>query len=383
MRKFIAIAGLVFISLIVNPATASEDVTKAIIAYNQAKSSGDLSLRLEAAKVLGEAAIANPDCDDAPVLAFEAAQTLCLAGDCESAQPFADWLATQTDSSLPTGDIGLLQAYANWQVKKNSRTREPFDAALITFGTDPSLLSVAAYQARYMHDLEKARWRRAAETAQAAADHFEPILTMIPSQWADAEIAVISSRFNAEPDEQDLYDMVRLRWDFSRREQLDQNRDAMDSARYRAQAWQLAMDAYFASRFPNSARDERITTTVREILDRSLPQRVRPQAIEFAEGSIPTLPFCSGQFVAPKPLKYPNIAINNGWVGAVIIKFDVEDGHPINLESLAAVPFEGFSETVLDYAASRTYEVKSGEPGINCQLSRKSVIEPYIFNFRR
>ena len=53
-------------------------MSDAIVAYNEAVSSGGAAARVDAARALGQATLRHPEREDAALLAYEAGQTLCV-----------------------------------------------------------------------------------------------------------------------------------------------------------------------------------------------------------------------------------------------------------------------------------------------------------------
>lgn len=370
----------------------SGDINGVISAYNEAVASGTIDQKSEAARALGAAAMANPDRDDAGVLAYEAGQALCMYDACDGTPPLAAFAASAAiaETAVPPSHIVILAAYADWKAKSNGENRRALDTALDAgIESDVSMLTLSAFQARYLYDLGKSDYRSAEIDARQAAEHFAPFKDMIGKQWSDAVIAGIIAGFNRNPDTQDVVEMAEHRVALAKlSSQLSRSPDWLDRHRYLANAWQLAMHAYYHSgggrrqtgsrlQGPDpDALESVVAATERRLYDYPT---VRARITTSPEDDEPDLPFCSGEFDMSPQLRYPLRAAHREMYGAVIARISVTDLKVSEVEILAAVPLSTFEERAKETMEKWSWKVTSGTPGETCRTSRTNIMLPLVF----
>lgn len=379
--------------VVVAPVAAAQDIDETILAYNDAVTGGDAQAKVAAAGDLGEAVLAHPERDDAARLAYEAGQTLCLYSDCKGAAPLAAFALNQPEADGPIGttDFTLLKTYTDWRRNPDHDSRQELDEALAAkVDSDLTYLSLTAFHNRYAEDAISHHWKRASESAAEAARHFAPYRSIVGDQWSDARIVAITSSFNYDPDTEDVLDMVRhvsalKKYSAS----FDSNRpDWIKEQYYLADAWQMAMSAYF-----HSNQGTRLGTHLRGPDPKDLDARISdiedeteglacgipPADNRYSPDEESSLPFCDGNFNMSPRLRYPSRAARKGMFGAVILKVGVEDLNVANVEVLAAVPNEGFSDDLVDTVKKWRWEVEEGVPGETCRTSRSNIIWPFVY----
>ena len=95
---------------------------------------------------------------------------------------------------------------------------------------------------------------------------------------------------------------------------------------------------------------------------------------------IDVLPFCTGRFNMKPRLRYKSGQIQRGFFGAIIAKFDIEDGKVVNAVINASVPEERFEAQALETISKWVWQPDEGQvPNNNCRLSRTDVILPIVF----
>lgn len=394
MKLFTVLAAALLVAL---PAAGqSDEMSDAIVAYNEAVSSGGAAARVDAARALGQATLRHPERDDAALLAYEAGQTLCVYAACDGAIPFAEFASSRPlagDAVYPS-DVALLKAYSAWKDKSHRSTRNALDQALEDVGNEGlTSLSLTAYHNRYIADFKDQNWRQASQTAAQAASHFAPFRSVIGEQWSDASIASIVADFNSRPDTKDVMDMAYHRLELGKiYYTVEDEPDWLDGHWYLTDAWQMAMSAYFAYgadsrsgpgvRTPDhkylDARVEEIMDGLSEFRDK-LPEATDVDSAA-EEGEEDTrLPYCDGTFDMTPELSYPDAAAQKGMFGAVIAQIKVEDRKVTDVEILAAVPSSAFEESAEATIRQWEWQPEGEEPGVTCDPSYRRIILPMAF----
>jgi len=372
----------------------ANDIDDVISAYNSAAATGSAAERSAAARALGAAAMSNPDHPDAGQLAYEAGQSLCVYDGCEGASQLAAFASSADISAnaVPPAHIEILRTYTDWKSQPDGQTSSALDGALEAgVDTGVSLLTLTAYQARYLHEFEKSDYREAEISARLAATHFAPFKDMIGKNWSDAAIAGIIAGFRRNPDTQDVVEMAEHRVELAKLSaETSDTPDWLDRHRHLAHAWQLAMHAYYhsgggrrqtGSRLQGPDPDE-LETVVSGIERRmrDYPKiRTRIVSGEEYEAEEKKLPFCSGDLVMTPRLRYPMRASQRGMYGAVIARMKIENLEVTNVEILAAVPHSTFEERAKDTIMKWRWNVSSGTPGETCKTDHNNILIPLVF----
>ncbi|MEO1027920.1 MAG: energy transducer TonB [Pseudomonadota bacterium] len=386
LRAIIAASLTVCFGTLSSGWAAAQTADDIIRSFNQAKRSGSIADRVSASEALGAFAIANPDEEDAFILGYEAAQTLCRLGECAAAVPITDWLATQApDAEVEPTDLAVLIALANWSEKPRGKQRKALDEALgAIVDRAPSLLSVVAFQRRYSSDLSaQSNWGRAAESAGDAADHFAQAKGVIGMQWSDARTSELAARFNNKRAEQTVLNMAKHERDLGimineARDDEGNYPEWLDDHKYRADAWRMAMEAYFLTNKPKTTA-QRLINEAKEVVGEFGGPTV-PPGVDEEEPEQEGLPFCAGRFDMKPSLQYPSGAAQRGLFGAAIMRITVADGEVSEVEALAAVPFEGFKESAAKTIAKWKWITTDDGVGVTCGLDRENIVLPLTFS---
>lgn len=377
MRGLLYLCVLFFV---ISPPADGEDANAAIAAYNSAREAGDPQTMASAARELAAAAIANPERSDAALLGFEAGSTLCLVNDCEGALEVAEFAVGLTPSSNlpPTDQRVALLALTRYAKRETRSTRRALDEALTPLiDSDPSLLSVLAFRRRLDDAVSAGKWRQAVKSASEAAIHFEKLEDVRPDLLASARMTAITAAFNQSPKSSQILDMARFEATYgamrSDIHSLDEeNPKWLDDAYFSAFAWRLAMTSYFESSSRQRPADEEIEDILGDYASPSAEQTVVPGA----------LPACEGRPNYEPKLRYPRGQAVRGRIGAVVVRFKVRDGEIVEPEVLAAVPYEGFKEGVLETILKWKWELDDDQPERPCSPDHDNVLVPYVFSLR-
>lgn len=358
-----------------------------ISGFNATLQTNDPSAIVAAAKEMGAVAIAHPEDPQAPVAAFEAANQLCLRGACADAVPMAQFLKGLAGGApVSQPELDVLAAYTAW----SASTKGPADdgifqtALTANVAAQPSLLTIAAFETFYARTTQSSDWKTISARAGLAASHLEPVKDLVPDRWATAELLAATAGFN---DTRDFaaYDRIS---DLSAWLQGKRRDEALEERlkplAYEAVAWETALSAFFKSfgntAFSNVDRDGRLRYQTE--FDQA---KARSEAIlaRFPTGTSSEPPFCSGEVVKPPKPKFPSKAARKGYVGAVLLGIDFEDGQVSNVEVLAAIPDDSFAQATLE--GMKTFRWKfdevQEEPG--CTRTKKTaMVYPFEYVLR-
>ncbi|CAN0211925.1 unnamed protein product, partial [Chrysoparadoxa australica] len=245
--------------------------------------------------------------------------------DYASAHPIAQiaFNLPDRDASVAKPTRLLLSRYIDWSLKTSSRNRRALDEALEeTVGMPPSVLSVMAHKSRVEYDALEGRMQSLEVTATRASQHLLPIKDVVSTLWADYKQSSLMAAFYNEPKPEHLYEQADLEGTLSlMRDQEDDDTEKLEEAYWRASAWRMAMEAYFARgnirHKPDPERVDEILASY-GITEPTSYDTMEPETID--EEGVPKLPFCPGEFNMKPKLKYPMEAARKGRVGAVIAK---------------------------------------------------------------
>lgn len=361
--------------------SAAEVPNETIRSFNEAVSGGDVEAQLEAAMGLASAAMNNPDDPRAAVLAYEAAWRLCQVDACRGAgEParFAQSLPASDDHPIAV-DRTLLVAFVDWTLNPERRTRRALDDALAEVaGTEPSVVTLTAFNNRMVSDMQASAWRQLQTSAGEAARHFEPARDVVGDRWVEASLAEIVAGFNRRPSKQQQIKLSHLRGKLGamRRPYFDRRDDSpvwLDDAFFRVQAWELAISAYLASSNEREAADSELQDILASYDD--------PEA-EGSSDSLDELPFCEGYLVQSPALTYPQASLRSRVVGAVLVGLRVEEGEVHDVRILASVPVEGFRDEALKTVSQWDWAWAEEQPIEPCSRSHDDMVLPLVWAFR-
>lgn len=366
------------ISLILSAPAQAEITDADILSYNAAVQSGDANQLRSAARQLGSSAMLTPDHPQSGRFAYEAGWALCRVGDFAEAARIAEFANSHAGAGT---DTGLLKAYAGWKIKPSRETLTALDAALSAFETTtPNGLSITAFRDRYVGEVQDRDFKSAALLAQRATKHFaiggDPFAEFV----MEARLVDLTSRFNASPKVEQFEEIVHLRGELGKVKGHagDDAADWMNDYYWNANAWQLAIGAYFTSVKKKHLSPEQ-TEAILASYEDGLYTEQPPAEDSSAEEK---LRFCEGSLIQKPAMRYPAASGRKGMFGAVIVKFRFEDGNVRDPEVLAAVPFEGFRDEVIRTMSKWKYEPSEDPAVAGCGLDYDNVVQEYVFALR-
>ncbi len=369
------------------PFAASAQVPpQTIAAYNAAMSDEANEGLADAAGALAKAAMAHPEDETAALLAYESAWTLCRLGNCSAAIAPAEFAVTQpaTEAHPLMADREMLAAYVSWLDDPRRANRKRLDTALSAIvEAEPSMVSIHAFEARYLADLETADWRRLKESGAEAERHIQPIADLVPQNAINARLSAIIGVFSQEPSISVHRAIVELEGELYRKRRIaiseaddGEAPEWLENLYWTTSAWRSAMTAYFES----SSRDRGLKGgQIKEIMasfEEGLPET------DTSGPDKAKLPFCAGQLRQEPKMRYPKNQNYKGTVGAVFVRYGLDEGRPKDIAVLASVPFGAFEDEVIKTVSKWRWEKAIEQPEEPCTMSLDSGIQEIVFQIR-
>jgi TonB family protein len=350
-------------------------IPDAVIAdFNAAVSSTDMVQRVAGAKAAIASAIAHPADPSAATLAFEGGFLLCRSGACAQAQQAVDFLEGPAAGSWPAGEVQGLAALVGRSKKDTRASRKALgEAADAVLEGEPSLLSIRVLGEHVADLVDDGQFTRTEEVARRAAIHLDGVPSVDAIRW-DFRIASVSSGFNATPSVEWLEKAMRLERELENmRIEGDHDREHWSEARFwRAHALRLTITSWLAS-----------SGKIKEIARREMEDRVNaemPLVPTAAEEPDPaTLPVCEMAWEREPAPVFPQGALKLGRVGAVIVRFTVDQGEVKDPEVLAAIPADQFGQAALASMKGLKFKRTGSEPDGTCKMRHDNVVIPFVF----
>ncbi|MEL6666180.1 MAG: energy transducer TonB [Pseudomonadota bacterium] len=255
-------------------------------------------------------------------------------------------------------------------------TRTGLLTALADYSGPPAVETVNAYMALVSSDSASGDAAKMRESALAATAHLEPVKEILPQQFAETKYVAAVAYFNDDPEPDAMLEMAHVEG-FAKayRDSLGEHPEWADRLRWKADAWGMAMEAYFDSsgkRWPSEEEINAILATYPVPLDPS------------DSASDDQLPQCSGRMIQRPKMRYPSGKAMRGMYGAVILGFELDpEGRVVNPEILASIPIEEFDEKSLQTVGKWRYKPDdSDQVGVSCRLERSNVVQPLVFLIR-
>ena len=272
----------------------------------------------------------------------------------------------------------IVTAQAAYDESQTDARRAALLQALENYQGDPAVETVNAHLIVLRQDAIAGDFEKIRESARAASAHLEPVKDIVPRQYIDASLLAAVALFNSERDGDAMIEMAHVQGFARQQRDSDGNRpDWADKFRWQADAWNMAMDAFFETeriRHPEKQEIDAVLATYKS-------ENESMDAIAVDATTENGLPFCPGRVVQSPKLKYPVPAAEDGLVGAVILGLDFDaEGKVVNPKVLASIPSESFDDTILKTASKWRYRAnKRKDIGVNCGLERTNVVLPFIF----
>lgn len=279
-------------------------------------------------------------------------------------------------------DIGdVLAAQEAFSAAPSSETRDSLLSALADYSGPPAVETVNAYLALIISDSASENVENMRESGLAAAAHFEPVKDIIPQQFIEAKYVAAVAYFNDDPSPNAMIEMAHVEG-FAKafRDGLGEHPDWADDLRWKADAWGMAMEAYFISsrkRYPSEADIDAVLA--------NYPIPADTAASNDEDDEVENkLPQCEGRMIQRPKMRYPSGKAMRGMFGAVILGFELDqDGNVVDPKILASVPIEEFDERSLETVGKWRFKPDdSDQVGVSCRVERSKVVQPLIFQIR-
>ncbi|NQY40957.1 MAG: energy transducer TonB [Henriciella sp.] len=272
-----------------------------------------------------------------------------------------------------TGISEIVAAQKSLADGPSDATRAGLLAALDDYSGPPAVESVNAYMSLVSSDSASGDTAKMRESALAAAAHFEPVKDIIPQQYAETKYVAAVAYFNDDPEPDAMLEMAHVEgFTKAYRDSLGERPDWATNLGWKADAWGIAMEAYFESDRKKPPSDAEINAILAAY---PVPQ----DATETASDN--PLPQCAGRMIQRPKMRYPSGKARRGMYGAVILGFELDpEGRVVNPEILASIPIEEFDEKSLQTVGK--WRFKPDDPdqvGVSCRLERSNVVQPLIF----
>lgn len=373
------IRNLIFAALVasaMSPVAQAGIPAQTIQAFNEAVDSGDKTAIIETADALIAAALEHPGDPQAISAAFEAGTYLCLSNACPRASAASPLMNGANTEDVTPALANLLVVYADWSASQNKTTDKAMMSALEAVAPEtPTYLTISAFDRYHLKKLEAKDINDIRKVAELGAGHLKPVWNIVPANWASLELSAIAATFARSRDTAVIDRLAKLEvalYPYNLKAYKD--RPDLVELYYQTYAWRFATDSFFRSRSTRNAgmlkaADDYVEAETAKIFQAYDQTRER-------KGT----PFCTGGLTkAPSP-EYPGRAQSDGYVGAVILGFDIDEGKIANMRVLAAVPDRQFENAALAAMKRVEWYFDEVQKHPDCRRSRDS--RPIIQSFQ-
>lgn len=349
--------------------------TDLIQSFNTALEKNDSAAILQISEELIAAATETPDDPYAREIAFEAGTQLCIREACDRARGAAPLMRGPASQEVSAELGNLLIALSEWSVGQNSKTSTALEKALSAVAPQqPTFLTIVAFDKFHAAKLKAGNLAQTQKIADLAIAHYAPVRAVIPENWATVELSSIATTFSRKRGAEALDRLARLEvslYPYILEEQED--RPGLKDLYYQTQAWRYAITSWFRSH-PSSHRraiaaaDEYVETERKKLRKAYYETRERPPR------------YCRGGLDKTPSPDYPHDALKEGYIGAVLIGFDLEADEIRNVRVLAAVPDSKFEKAALDSMKNVRWTYNEQQPEPDCSKANGQLVTiPFQF----
>ncbi|MFN3213269.1 MAG: TonB family protein [Henriciella sp.] len=275
----------------------------------------------------------------------------------------------------------IVSAHDAFTQAADKQTRTALAEALDRYQGDPTVESVNAHLALVLSDTAAAKYGDMRDSALAASNHLEPVADILPRQYAETKYVAAVALFNHRQKSEAMSEMAHVEG-FCRQQigNAEESPEWADDLKWKADAWGMAMDAYFEAEREKHPSDNELDAILKSYNIDEDALSAKAMLSEDEAG----LPHCSGRMIQRPKMRYPSGKALRGKFGAVILGLEFDDeGQVINPKVLASVPIEEFDEKSLRVVGQ--WRFKPDDPdqvGISCRLERTDVVQPLVFQIR-
>ncbi len=288
-------------------------------------------------------------------------------------------IGASLDSHAQAPDIEA--ANAAFIATPTDATRSALVAALADFDGAPTVQSVSAYVGLLAHDRRVGNRAALYESASAAAVHLASVADIAPKPYLEARFLAASAQFDIAPSANARIEMAHIEGHArSYTDQIGEQPDWAVTLKWKADAWGMAMDAYFeGEREPHPSAQE-----IQGILASYGVDIASRNALAARSLDRRGLPFCAGKMIQRPSMKFPSDRDSRGQYGAIILEFDLNrDGEVENQRVLASVPEGIFDDRALQTLAQWKFRPEDRNAvGSTCRVERSNMVQPLAFELR-
>ncbi|MEO0607696.1 MAG: TonB family protein [Pseudomonadota bacterium] len=271
----------------------------------------------------------------------------------------------------------VLKAQQAFTASETKATRRALLDALDAYDGETTVETVQAYLAVLVSDTGSGDYTKIRESGLATATHLEPVSDILPRQYVEAKYVAAAAYFNGRQHPNAMLEMAQVEG-FSAQflDATGEQPDWADKLRWQADAWGLAMRAYFQSAYKRHPSDADIDAILA-----SYGVNTDAEAARLAPGDTTGLPHCPGRLIQRPRMRYPTGGVRRGLYGSVILRFAFgPEGGVVDPEILASVPEETFDERALSAVQKWRFKPdKASDVGSTCALERTNVVLPVVF----
>lgn len=378
VRELIPIIGLL---TLVTTGSMAADLTP----FNQAVKRNDFAAAASAAKDIWPTYDRSSPQTAAVAREFGAASY--LAGDYTEARKFARFLVDEGAHLVPADERPLaarvLLEASELKLKPSGKQRRKLFDALdaSSQATDIDTITLLASRLLVKYDAESSNWRDTEQSAHMAANLVSKRGDELLHVRRNMEVTAIAARYITERSTDSLAAMMDLHDAIvvdAQRLPLGATQSSLASLQYQTTTWTTAMLDYFhsllnrvgtsrAAQFMYSAPDPK---TVARLEERDL-KILKPDRVVSEEHEPQPTALCAGKVKVVQEPEYPSNANFRGLAGAVLLTIDIApDGEAKNVQVLAAVPADVFSESAIKAYAGSRFEPSPDQDLSHCRIER-------------
>jgi TonB family protein len=237
-----------------------------------------------------------------------------------------------------------------------------------------------AWELLYVSESTAGDWEKSATDALAAAQYLSRHSGLVARQRSAelhaASVQFIRGRGQIAQGRNNYYETIadvhdRIVADLEAASSQS-DRAALWPLKWRAEAWTLAIESYLTSNYEQI--ESHISTKLRP------RELARPTMGEIAEDpALAQIPFCDGEFEGKK-MTYPSSKAYVGLVGSVIARLETDaKGKVVKVAVAAAVPGDGFGESVAKTLSTWSFKPAKGVDTSTCRMETRNRYYKVIF----